>query len=82
MEKKSVWVVTRVDIGLVSLSVKTYALRWFDSINEAKSYLEIEYEWLCGQGCEPSQFTHSDMGCTYKDEYIMSQVMISLALGI
>ena len=82
MEKKSYWVVTRVDVGRVSFSVNTNALRWFDGLNEAKSFIENEYKRLCWQGYEPSKFEHSELGWTYKDDYVMTQVMISLALGV
>ena len=82
MEKKSVWVVTNVVIGRVTLSVNTYALRYFDDIDEAKRFLEDEYRSLCKQGYEPSKFTFSYMGLTYKDDYMISQRVISLALGV
>ena len=82
MEKESIYVVTKVDVGLFSLSVNTYALRWFNNLYEAKCFLGNEYKRLCTQGYEPSKFAHSDMGWTYKDEFIMSQVVISLALGV
>ena len=82
MEKKSVWVVTNVVIGRVTLSVDTYALRWFDDLDEAKRFLEDKYRSLCEQGYEPSRFTFRYMGWTYKDDYIVSQTVISLALGV
>lgn len=82
MEKESVWVVTQVVIGRITLSVNTYALRWFDSLNEAKSFIENEYNRLCTLGYKPSKFAHSDMGWTYKDDFEILQVMISLALGV
>lgn len=82
MEKESVWVVTRVIIGRVTLSVDTYAIGWFNSLNEARSFLEKEYERIITIGCEPSKFEHSDWGWTYKSDYIISQVVISLALGV
>lgn len=82
MEKKSYWVVTRVDVGRVTFSVNTYALRWFDDINEAKSFLESEYNNLCAQGYEPSGFERNIWGWTYKSEFLVSQVMISLAPAI
>ena len=81
MEKKSVWVVTRVVIGRVTLSVNTYALRWFDDFSEAVSFLEDEYESFCKNGCEPSKFEHCEWGWTYKSDYIISQLVISLATG-
>ena len=82
MEKESVWVVTYVAVGRVSLSVTTYALGWFNSLNEAKSCLENEYKELCTQGYEPSKFEHGELGWTYKSDYIITQVIISLALGV
>ena len=81
MEKKSVGVVTNVVIGRVSFSVNTYALRWFDDLNEANSFLENEYKSLGAQGYEPSGFERNVWGWTYKSEFLVSQVMISLALG-
>ena len=81
MEKKCVWVVTNVVVGRVTLSINTYALRWFDDIDEAKKFLEDEYRNLCEQGYEPSRFTFSYMGWTYKGDYTVTQRMINLALG-
>lgn len=82
MEKKSFWIVTRVVIGRITLSVNTNALRWFDDIDEAKSFIENEYNKICTLGYEPSKFTHSYMGWTYKDDFEILQVVISLALGV
>lgn len=81
MEKKCVWVVTNVVIGRVTLSVNTYALRWFDDLNEAKSFLKNEYRRLCTIGYEPSKFAHSDLGWSYESDYTITQVVISLAIG-
>lgn len=82
MEKKSFWIVTKVEIGRITLSVNTYALRWFDSLDEAKSFIENDCNRLCTLGYEPSKFTHSDMGWTYKDDFEILQEVISLALGV
>lgn len=82
MEKKSYWVVTWVVIGRVTLSVNTYALGWFDDLNEAKSFLEDWYKNLCAEGYEPSAFERNIWGWTYKSEYLVSQVMISLAPAV
>ena len=81
MEKKSVWVVTNVVIGRITLSVITYGLRWFDDIDEAKRFLEDEYRSFCEHGYEPSRFTFHHMGWTYKDDYMVSQYVISLAIA-
>lgn len=81
MEKKSFWIVTDVVIGRITLSVNTYARRWFNSIDEAKSFIEDEYNRLCTLGYEPSKFEHSDMGWTYKDDFQILQMVISLAIG-
>ena len=82
MEKKSFWIVTKVEIGRITSSVNTYALRWFDSLNEAKSFVENESNRIYTLGYEPSKFTHSDMGWTYKDDFEILQVVISIAFGV
>lgn len=79
MEKKSIWVVTLVVVRRVSLSVDTYALGWFNSFDEATSFLEIEYSRLCRLGYEPSRFLRNGCGWTYMSEFVMSQVIICLA---
>lgn len=79
MEKESFWVVTQVVVGRVTLSVNTFTLGWFNDFNEAKRFIEDEYKRHCTEGCEPSKFTHSDWGWTYKSKFFISQVMISLA---
>lgn len=81
MEKKNIWVVTNVVIGRVTLSVNTYALRWFDNLDDAKSFLENECKRLCKIGYEPSKFAHFDWGWSYESDYTITQVAISLALG-
>lgn len=81
MEKESYWVVTRVIVGRITFSVNTFALRWFDSLDEAKSFIENECNRLCTIGYKPSKFKHGNMGWTYEDDFQILQLVVSLALG-
>ena len=82
MDKKSLYVVTLVIVGRVSLTIDTFVLGYSETHDEAINLLQNEYDRLCKLGYEPSRFSHNKWGWIYTGCYVISKVEINIAKAI